>query len=132
MNFRVYFFREEWDECVPDWQLMDNPFNGEECFVNEDRTELTVEVMEREFPHFLAYLCRQAVLDKRPFLLDRPTIRLFGLTREDVKWLQEPIARCNERIIEELRQQYNRLAAIDALREGNKKTRKKSKADVAK
>lgn len=32
VNFNAYFFREQWATKFPEWELMENPFNGDECF----------------------------------------------------------------------------------------------------
>ena len=32
VNFNAYFFREQWATKFPEWELMENPFNGEERF----------------------------------------------------------------------------------------------------
>lgn len=113
--FKAYFFRDEWDECVPCWELMDNPFNGVDNFEVTNNGELTPADFEKEWPHLLAYLCRKQILANAPFKLDRETIKHYKFSYGDVKLLREPAARINERIIVELRAQYDRLAAIDCL-----------------
>lgn len=121
LYFEAYFFRNEWDSCVDGWRFMDNPFNGETKYEVFDPDELCVENFEKEWLHLLAYLCRKQILANAPFRLDRETIRQYKFSREDVKLLREPAARCNERIIAELRAQYDRLAVIDCLHETPKK-----------
>ena len=32
VNFNAYFFREQWATKFPEWELMENPFNGEGRF----------------------------------------------------------------------------------------------------
>lgn len=113
--FKAYFFRDEWDACVPGWELMDNAFTGDEQFEIADMNELSVAVFEKEWLHLLAYLCREAILSNRPFRLDDETPLQYGFTRQDISLLQEPVARFNAKIINELREQYDKLAAIDCL-----------------
>lgn len=113
--FKAYFFRDEWDVCVPGWELMDNAFTGDEQFEICDTNELSVAVLEKEWPHVLAYLCREAILSNKPFRLDDETPLQYGFTRQDISLLQEPVARFNAKIIDELREQYDKLAAIDCL-----------------
>ena len=115
VNFNAYFFREQWATKFPEWELMENPFNGEERFCATSRKELTVEIFVTEYPHLLAYLCRRAVLENAPFELTRETIKHYGFSREDVKLLRDCIASNNRRIIDELREEYERLKAIDCL-----------------
>lgn len=119
--FSLYYFRDEWNEYIPDEEPIENAFNGEakeEWIYLED---MHLETFMLAFPHILAYICRNAVLANAPFRLDKETIKQYGFTREDVKRLREPLTRCNERIIAELRAEYDRLAAIDCLHEVAKK-----------
>lgn len=39
VNFNAYFFREQWATKFPEWELMENPFNGEERFCAMSRKE---------------------------------------------------------------------------------------------
>lgn len=111
---------------------MENPFNGEERFCATSRKELTVEIFVTEYPHLLAYLCRRAVLENAPFELTRETIKHYGFSREDVKLLRDCIASNNRRIIDELREEYERLKAIDCLQVVPPKRRgRKPKAEVS-
>ena len=132
VNFNAYFFRNQWDKEIPEWELMDNPFNGEDRFCATSRKELTVEIFVTEYPHLLAYLCRRAVLENAPFELTRETIKHYGFSREDVKLLRDCIASNNRRIIDELREEYERLKAIDCLQVVPPKRRgRKPKAEVS-
>lgn len=115
--FRAYFFRDEWDTCVPGWEVMDNPFNGEERYEFITPEELTVEVFESEWEHLLAYFCREMIRANTPFRLSREKIGHSKFTPEEVEFLREPVERCNARIIAELREQYDALKAIDCLHE---------------
>ena len=129
--FNAYFFREEWDKCLPCWDVMDNPFNGETGYEIRNKEELTVTEFKNEYLHLLAYLCRQQIYENNPLRFTRATISHYGFTREDVKFLREPVARINERIIAELRAQYDALAAIDCLHEAPKAMRKKRLVSVS-
>mgnify|MGYP000641621435 CR=1 FL=1 len=113
--FNAYFFRDEWDEYCEDWVQAEYEFTGKEKYECSRKADLSVAVLEKEFPRMLAYWCRESILANKPFELTRQTIKEFGFTRKDVAVLREPIARCNERVIAELRAQYNALAAIDCL-----------------
>lgn len=70
VNFNAYFFRDQWNEKIPEWELMDNPFNGEERFCATSRKELTVEIFVEEYPHLLTYLCRPGNSGKRTLRTD--------------------------------------------------------------
>lgn len=113
--FRAYFFREEWDACVPCWELMDNPFDGEEKSEITNQSELTVPDFESEWLRIFAYICREAILSNAPFRLDADTVCRYGFTLQDIALLEEPLTRFNAKIIAELRAQYDMLAAIDCL-----------------
>ena len=130
VNFNAYFFREQWATKFPEWELMENPFNGEERFCATSRKELTVEIFVTEYPHLLAYLCRRAVLENAPFELTRETIKHYGFSREDVKLLRDCIASNNRRIIDELREEYERLKAIDCQKTEDEDQSKEIRADT--
>ena len=109
----LYYFRDERNGDIPD----EAPNRRMDLFGGYMRPES----FKQEFPYILAYICRNAILANAPFRLDRETIKRYGFTREDVKRLREPLTRCNERIIAELRAEYARLAAIDCLHEASRK-----------
>lgn len=94
---------------------MDNAFTGEEQYEICGPEDLTVAEFEKEWPHMLANLCRDAILSNRPLEFYAETTRQYGFTRQDIALLQEPVARFNRLIIDQLRAQYDRLAAIDCL-----------------
>ena len=52
-------------------------------------------------------------MENAPFELTRETIKHYGFSREDVKLLRDCIASNNRRIIDELREEYERLKAIE-------------------
>jgi len=115
VGFNVYFFRDEWDEIVSDRELTDNFYNGEDRFEAVSRNELSVEIFTGEFPHLLASICRQAILGNEPLEATPETAVQYGFSPEEMNALGAQIARCNWRIIAELREDYERLKAIDCL-----------------
>ena len=73
-----------------------------------------------------------SVAENAPFELTRETIKHYGFSREDVKLLRDCIASNNRRIIDELREEYERLKAIDCLQVVPPKRRgRKPKAEVS-
>ena len=114
IGFNVYFFCDERDEEDPDREQTDNP--GEDRFEAETRDELTADIFTREFPHLLAYACRQAILKNAPLGATPETAAQFGFSPEDMETLGGLIAGCNRRVIAELYEDYERLRAIDCLR----------------
>ena len=108
-------FRDEWDETVSDLELTDNLYNGEDRFEAVSRDELSVEIFTGEFPHLLACICRQAILGNEPLEATPETAAQYGFSPEKMNALGAQIARCNRRIIAELREDYERLKAIDCL-----------------
>lgn len=115
VGFNVYFFRDEWDEIVSDRELTDNLYNGEDRFEAVSRDELSVEIFTGEFPHLLASICRQAILGNEPLEATPETAAQYGFSPEEMNALGAQIARYNRRIIAELREDYERLKAIDCL-----------------
>lgn len=122
--FNAYFFRDEWDTCCELWELAEYEFAGKEKYEISHKDELSVAVFEKEFPHLLAFYCRECILANKPFQLTRQTIKEFGFTRKDVPIMRDLVSHCNERIIEELRAKYDELAAIDCLHEPAPQRRK--------
>ena len=102
VGFNVYFFRDEWDEIVSDRELTDNLYNGEDRFEAVSRDEL-------------ACICRQAIWGNEPLEATPETAAQYGFSPEEMNALGAQIARCNRRIIAELREDYERLKAIDCL-----------------
>ena len=51
--------------------------------------------------------------------IDEETIARYALTAEDAARLRRIVRRCNTEIVAELRGQYERLAAIDCVREAH-------------
>ena len=115
IGFNAYFFRDEWDDKVPGWELTDNPYNGEDRYEVISRNELTVAFFTGEFARLLAYVCREAILKNDPLGATPETAAKYGLNPEDMEALGGGIAECNRRIIAELRNEYERLKAIDCL-----------------
>ena len=115
VGFNVYFFRDEWDEIVSDRELTDNFYNGEDRFEAVSRDELSVEIFTGEFPHLLASICRQAILGNEPLEATPETAAQYGFSPEEMNALGAQSARCNRRIIAELREDYERRKTIDCL-----------------
>lgn len=116
--FKTYYFREEWSGNIPAWQLLDTTFNGEDIFSIDYKSELSIDTLSKELPHLLAHLCRRAILNNTPLLLtDKTTKKQYGFTRTDIEKLRDVIIRCNLWIVAELRAEYDKLGAIDWIRE---------------
>ena len=67
----------------------------------------------------MMYRCRKAILSNEPLTIDEETIARYALTIEDAARLRRIVKRCNTEIVAELRGQYERLAAIDCVREAH-------------
>lgn len=85
LYFKTYLFKDR--QCV---------------FEATCRESLAVDIVKREFPYFLAYMCRKAILADRPFVLDDSAIRYYKPLHKYVPALQEQIQYCNERVYAEL------------------------------
>ena len=59
------------------------------------------------------------ILTNEPLTIDEETIARYALTAEDAARLRRIVRRCNTEIIAELCGQYERLAAIDCVREAH-------------
>ena len=89
LYFRTYFFKDE-------------PSVNAGLFEVIYRESLNVESVKREFPHFLAYICREAILADKPFVLDDAAIRYYKPLHKYVHALQQQIQYCNKRVYAEL------------------------------
>lgn len=94
-------------ECSPDGLSLYS--------VPEPDPAAAIEEIIAEFPHFMLYLCRKAILANKPLKIDAETIEYYSLSNKDAAVVQKLVARCNETIIAELRARYETLAAIDCL-----------------
>ena len=63
--------------------------------------------------------CRKAILANEPLTIDEETIARYALSAEYAARLRRIVRRCNTEIIAELSGQYERLAAIDCVREAH-------------
>lgn len=117
IHFNAYFFREEWDACCPCWELSETPFCGITEFSTESGKELSVSLFEKEYPHMLAYLCREAILQNAAFGIRRETIKQYKFTRADVAVLRPQVMQINKRLNMELCNQLNFLMSLDVLQE---------------
>lgn len=87
VNFNAYFFREQWATKFPEWELMENPFNGEERFCATSRQGADGRNFRNGISAFVGLPVPSAVLENAPFELTRETIKHYGFSREDVKLL---------------------------------------------
>ena len=89
------------------------------CEIDSEDLDMAVEEIVSEFPNYMMCRCRKAILANEPLTIDEETIARHALTAEDAARLRRIVERCNTEIIAELRGQYERLAAIDCVREAH-------------
>ena len=89
------------------------------CEVDSEDLDTAVEEIVSEFPNYMMCRCRAAILANEPLRVDDETIARYALTAEDAARLRRIVRRCNTKIVAELRGQYERLAAIDCVREAH-------------
>ena len=87
------------------------------CEVDSEDLDTAVEEIVSEYPNYMMCRCRKAILANEPLTIDEETIARYALTAEDAARLRRIVRRCNTEIIAELCGQYERLAAIDCVRE---------------
>ncbi len=89
LYFRTYYFKDE-------------PSANTGLFKATCRESLTVEIVKCEFAHFLAYVCREAILTDKPLIMNDAAIRYYKPLHKYVHEPQEQIQYCNQRIYCEL------------------------------
>ena len=89
------------------------------CEIDSEDLDTAVEEIVSEFPNYMMCRCRAAILANEPLTIDEETIARYALTAEDAARLRRIVKRCNTEIVAELRGQYERLAAIDCVREAH-------------
>ena len=115
IHYRVYSFRRDWDTQAPGWRNYLPTYDGVDVEACWERAECTK--LHRNFEQILAHSLRGAMRSNRPFELTPETIEAYGFTPEDVAHLEPLVARCNAELCKELRADYERLAALDCIRE---------------
>ncbi len=95
-------------ECSPDGLSLYS--------VEKVEPDAAAEEIIGEFPHFMLYLCRMAILANKPFAINADTIGYYGLSHDDAAVVRRLVNKCNKTIIAELRAHYETLAAIACLR----------------
>ena len=99
----------------PERKKREYPFTGEEIGVCLRRSDLS-DLKDR-FTDILRYQLRKAILANRPFRLTDEVCREYGFRAEECKQFRALVDRENRRLVEKLRGEYSRLAAIECLQE---------------
>lgn len=116
LNFMTYCTEQEREKEYKTSSMLECSPDGLSLYsVPEPDPAAAIEEIIAEFPHFMLYLCRKAILANKPLKIDAETIEYYSLSNKDAAVVQKLVARCNETIIAELRARYETLAAIDCL-----------------
>ena len=108
ISFSVYCSEKEREEMYrKHGEVFCSPEGTALCEIDSEDLDTAVEEIVSEFPNYMMYRCRKAILSNEP------------LTIEDAARLRRIVKRCNTEIVAELRGQYERLAAIDCVREAH-------------
>ena len=99
----------------PERKKREYPFTGEEIGVCLRRSDLS-DLKDR-FTDILRYQLRKAILANRPFRLTDEVCREYGFRAEECEQFRALVDRENRQLVEKLRGEYSRLAAIDCLQE---------------
>jgi len=65
-----------------------------------------------EIPYILAAICRDAIIEGHPLVIDDENITEFGFTDTDVKYLKDKIDKINKELMSEFIENYERLEKI--------------------
>lgn len=103
---RLYDFDDETE--LPDYEEHDDAPTLDMLFMKELKIEKIIE----EFPHILAHICRQAIMDGNPLTMDDATIEKYGFTTDDVKRLRSRITKTNDCLMKKFRKDSEWLKKI--------------------
>ena len=109
LYFRQYFFKNQRKRIRRFRQCPDVLSDGEIDYEISSRDELSLKVVRREFSPLLACVCRDLILAGQPGLLWRPTAKRYGFTAADIVRLGRLVVECNDRVCEELHEEYVRI-----------------------
>lgn len=120
ISFSVYCSEKEREETYrKHGEVFCSPEGTALCEIDSEDLDMAVEEIVSEFPNYMMCRCRAAILANEPLRIDDETIARYALTAEDAARLRRIVRRCNTEIVAELRGQYERLAAIDCVREAH-------------
>ena len=102
IHFNTYHFKDE--------NILDFETFGE--FEIMHTKELECSLVQEMAPHILAFICRQAIKNGEPFVIDDTTIAKYGFTSDDAKQLRDKVADINDSLMRGFQDDYNRLKRI--------------------
>lgn len=112
IHFRMYHFQDE-SRILGSGNSAAMLGDDEEDVLELLNTdELDCEAVLDAAPHILAYICRLAIREGKPFELNEATVAGYGFTPEDVALLQERVADTNARLLKEFNAEYEYLRKI--------------------
>lgn len=113
VEYRTYYFRNEWLILHPDMDRYDYKFSGEvfECWSDA----MKVRHFDGGLDRLLNYWLWESMLGNKPFHLTEATIAEYGFTDEDVDMLRCIVEEKNRHLAEELREDWCKLTSIDYL-----------------
>lgn len=120
ISFSVYCSEKEREEMYrKHGEVFCSPEGTALCEIDSEDLDTAVEEIVSEFPNYMMCRCRAAILSNEPLRINDETIARYALTPEEAARLRRIVKRCNTKIVAELRGQYERLAAIDCVREAH-------------
>lgn len=112
LSFKTYFFYEDRAEHFTPLGIPEYGLTGEDVFECDSGFELQLPIIRREIPRFMAYVCRQEIMNGRRLEIDEAAITKYGFTQEDAEQLRYRIADINARLLAEFRREYEWLKQI--------------------
>jgi hypothetical protein len=112
LSFKTYFFYEDREEHFTPLGIPEYGLTGEDVFECDSVFELQLPIIRREIPRFMAYVCRQEIMNGRRLEIDEAATAKYGFTQEDAEQLKYRIADINTRLLAEFRREYEWLKGI--------------------
>ncbi len=112
LSFRTFYPKSQRSSHTFEAEDYDRDWLGEDEYEFSCTWQLKYSVWSEQIPYVLAAICRDAIMEGHPFVIDDETIAEYGFTDADTEYLKDRVAKINEESLSEFRENYWRLKRI--------------------
>lgn len=112
LSFRTFYPKSQRSLHTFEAEDSDRDWLGEDEYEFCCTHQLDYSVWSEKIPYVLAAICRDAIIEGHPFVIDDETIAEYGFTDADVEYLKDRVAKINEESMSEFKENYCRLKRI--------------------